>query len=129
MLIGNRADAYGDTDKEVFIMMDCIFCKIIAGKLPADILYQNDKIIVFRDIKHKAKIHLLVVSKEHIKNLVDVNEDHSDLLSQMVLILSTVAKQQGLEKGFRTVINTGSGGGQEIDHLHFHLLGGGLARF
>lgn len=110
-------------------MSDCIFCKIIAGTLPADILYQNDKLIVFRDIHPKAKVHLLIVPKEHIKNLFEVEAKHSNLMSQMILTLSTVAKQQGLENGFRTVINTGHNGGQEIDHLHFHLLGGSLPRF
>lgn len=108
---------------------DCVFCKIIAGKLPADILYQDDKLIIFRDIHPKAKIHFLVVSKEHIKSLFEVEAKHSDLISQMMLALKTAAKQLGLENGFRTVINTGNGGGQEIDHLHFHLLAGSLPRF
>lgn len=110
-------------------MKDCIFCKIIAGEIPTDILYQDDKLVVFRDIRPKAKVHLLIVSKAHIKNLFEVEETHSTLISHMMSMLGVIAKQQGLQNGFRTVINTGSGGGQEIDHLHFHLLGGGLARF
>lgn len=104
-------------------MADCIFCKIIAGELKSDIIYQDDSIVVFRDIHPKARIHLLIVSKEHLKSLNEATEQHGTLLAHMLLMLPKLAKEQGLKSGFRTMINTGSGGGQEIDHIHFHLLG------
>jgi len=107
-------------------MADCIFCKIIAGQIPTDFIYQDDKIVVFNDIRPKAKVHLLIVSKEHLPSLLEAKPENSDLLAHMTLSLPKIAKEQGLENGFRTIINTGSGGGQEIDHIHFHLLGGGM---
>lgn len=111
-------------------MTDCLFCKIVEEKIPADKVFEDDQIVVFRDIHPKAKVHLLVVSREHINNLMSAQEKHDALLAYMLRIQSQLAKQEGLNNGFRTVINTGSGGGQEIDHLHFHLLGGGgMPRF
>ncbi len=110
-------------------MTDCIFCKIIKGEVPSDKVYADDKVIVFKDIRPKAKVHLLIVANEHIKSLLEVDAKHADLLSHMLLLLPKLAKEQGLEKGFRTVINTGPGGGQEIDHIHFHLLGNGIPKF
>ena len=106
-------------------MTDCIFCKIIQKKIPTDLIYEDDTIVAFKDIRPKAKIHLLVVAKNHIQSLAHASEAESALLSHMLLILPTLAKENGLTSGFRTIINTGSGGGQEIDHIHFHLLGGG----
>lgn len=107
-------------------MTDCIFCKIVERKIPSEMIYENDKIVVFKDIHPKAKVHLLVVPRTHIKSLADASLDHADLLSEMLLLLPKLAKEQGLMHGFRTVINTGEGGGQEIDHIHFHLLGGSI---
>jgi histidine triad (HIT) family protein len=109
-------------------MSDCIFCKIIAGEIPSDLIYQDDQIVAFRDIRPQAKVHLLIVSKDHINSLADTTEEHATLLSHMLLSLPKLAKMQGLDNGFRTIINTGPGGGQEIDHIHFHLLGGGLPK-
>jgi histidine triad (HIT) family protein len=109
-------------------MTDCIFCKIVQGTIPSEFIYQDDKVVVFKDIRPKARIHLLVVSKDHIKSLAEVSEEQEDqkgLMAHMLCLLPKLAKQQGLKDGFRTVINTGAGGGQEIDHIHFHLLGGG----
>ena len=108
---------------------NCIFCKIIKGEVPTNFLYEDDNLVVFKDIRPKAKVHLLLVSKEHIKSLLTVEEKHAALMSHMLMMLPKIAKEQGLSNGFRTVINTGSGGGQEIDHIHFHLLGGGLPKF
>lgn len=111
-------------------MTDCIFCKIVEEKVPADKVFEDDKIVVFRDIRPKAKVHLLVVSREHINNLMSAQANHDALLAHMLRIQAQLAKKEGLNNGFRTVINTGAGGGQEIDHLHFHLLGGGgMPRF
>ncbi|MCX4189753.1 histidine triad nucleotide-binding protein [Methylophaga sp. OBS3] len=106
-------------------MSDCIFCKIVAGEIPSSKAYEDDLLYVFKDINPKADVHLLVIPKTHIARLDHANETHSDLLAKMLLILPKIAVSQGLNDGFRTIINTGPGGGQEVDHLHIHLLGGG----
>lgn len=104
-------------------MCDCVFCKIISGTLPTPLIYEDDSVIVFQDIKPKAAVHLLVVSKEHIESLAHISEDQTALIAHMMLLLPKLAKAQGLS-GFRTQINTGKMGGQEVPHLHVHLLGG-----
>lgn len=104
---------------------NCIFCKIIAGDMPTEFLYEDDQAVVFRDIHPKADVHLLLVPRIHIPSLESLESQHRDLVSHMVLLLPDLAHRQGLQAGFRTIVNTGRGGGQEIDHLHFHLLGGG----
>lgn len=110
-------------------MADCLFCSMVSGKIPTAKLYEDDQIFVIKDIRPKAKVHLLVIPKVHIDSLLNVEEEHSALLGYVMTSLKNFAKEQGLE-GFRTVINTGQEGGQEIFHLHFHLLGGGnLPRF
>ncbi len=105
-------------------MTDCLFCNIVAGKIPADIIYQDDKILVFKDIYPKADTHLLMIPKEHIDSLAQLDPSHHDLIAYMMLKLPELANDQGLSNGFRTIINTGKGGGQEVFHLHIHLLGG-----
>ncbi len=105
-------------------MSDCLFCKIVAGDIPADIVYQDDKILLFKDINPKADVHLLMIPKEHIESLAKLNESHHDLIVYMMLKLPELADAQGLSGGFRTIINTGKEAGQEVFHLHFHLLGG-----
>ncbi len=106
-------------------MKNCIFCQIVAKEVPTDLIYEDDQIVVFKDIFPKARIHLLVVSKEHVQSLAHLSPEHTSLATRMLTLLPKLAKEQGLEGGFRTVINTGTDGGQEIDHIHFHLLGGG----
>ena len=106
-------------------MTDCIFCKIIQKQIPTDLIYEDETIVAFKDIHPKAKVHLLIVPKNHIQSLAHASVAESALLSHMLLILPILAKEHGLTTGFRTIINTGSGGGQEVDHIHFHLLGGG----
>ncbi len=106
-------------------MSDCIFCKIAAGKIPADVVYENENILVFKDVNPRAKIHLLMIPKQHIVSLAELDESHAALMGQMMTLMPTLAQGQGLEAGFRTIINTGKGGGQEVFHLHIHLLGGG----
>lgn len=105
-------------------MSDCLFCKIVAGDIPGDIVYQDEKILVFKDLYPKADIHLLMIPKVHIESLTELNESHNELISYMMLKLPEIAKSQGLSGGFRTIINTGKEGGQIIFHLHIHLLGG-----
>ncbi|OQW94435.1 MAG: histidine triad nucleotide-binding protein [Beggiatoa sp. IS2] len=103
---------------------DCLFCKIVAGKIPSEQIYSDDQVIVFKDINPKAPIHLLVVPREHIVSLNEITEQQDRLMTHIVHLLPQLAKQQGLHSGFRTVINTGSGGGQIVFHLHIHLMGG-----
>lgn len=105
-------------------MTDCIFCKIIAGDIPSSAFYEDELIYVFKDINPKADVHLLVIPKHHIARLDHLDVTHKELISHMFLKLPELAKSQNLHTGFRTIINTGPGGGQEVDHLHIHLLGG-----
>jgi len=104
-------------------MTDCLFCKIVAGEIPADIVYEDDKILVFKDINPSATVHLLMIPKIHVESLAQLDQTHHDLIAYMMLKLPELALQQGLSEGFRTIINTGKGGGQEVFHLHIHLLG------
>lgn len=106
-------------------MSDCIFCKIAAGQIPAEVVYQDDQIVVFNDINPRADVHLLVVPRLHVASLYDIDDTHHDLIAHMMKLLPMLARDQGLDTGFRTIINTGKGGGQEVFHLHIHLLGGG----
>lgn len=105
-------------------MSDCIFCKIIAGDIPSSSVYEDEQLFVFRDINPKANVHLLVIPKIHIESLENLSEQHQALIAHMMLQLPELARSQGLKNGFRTIINTGPDGGQEVGHLHIHLLGG-----
>lgn len=104
--------------------MACIFCKIIAGEIPCNKVFEDDLIFVFKDIQPKAEVHLLVIPKQHIERLDHLHNAHQILIAHMLLSLPKLALAQGLTDGFRTIINTGPGGGQEVSHLHIHLLGG-----
>lgn len=106
-------------------MSDCIFCKIIAGDIPSDKVYEDDTVLVFKDIAPKTPIHLLMIPKQHIASLAEVTEQHQELMGYMMTKVPQVAKEAGLTGGFRTVINTGDDGGQEVYHIHIHILGGG----
>ncbi len=106
-------------------MSDCLFCKIAAGELPSDTVYEDEQIVVFKDLYPKADVHLLMVPRTHIASLDEVDATHDTLLAHMMRLLPKLAKEHGLDDGFRTIINTGPGGGQEIFHLHIHILGGG----
>jgi histidine triad (HIT) family protein len=106
-------------------MNQCIFCKIVNKEIPADIIFENEKIIVFRDINPKAPVHFLIVSKKHISSLNEIEEEDKELLSEIFFVVKEIAKKVGIiESGYKTVINVGKGGGQEVPHLHIHLLGG-----
>ncbi len=106
-------------------MEDCIFCKIVAGQIPSDIVYRDDKVIAFKDIHPATEIHLLIIPKEHIAYLTDLKEKQASLVGHMILVANELARQNGIaEKGFRVVINVGDAGGQVVKHLHIHLLGG-----
>lgn len=104
---------------------DCIFCKIISGAIPAKKIYEDADFIAFHDIKPMAKVHFLIVPKLHVETLKDCTEAHQALLGKALLLAPKLAVEQGLT-GFKTLINTGREGGQEVFHLHIHTFGGGL---
>ncbi|MDR0512780.1 MAG: histidine triad nucleotide-binding protein [Treponema sp.] len=106
-------------------MSDCIFCKIIAGELPANKVYEDDDVLAFDDIKPKAPVHLLVIPKKHIANIMEVAPEDSDLLGRLFFKAQEIAKIAGCgEKGARFVVNCKSDGGQTVNHLHCHIFGG-----
>ncbi|MCD8521797.1 MAG: histidine triad nucleotide-binding protein [Saccharospirillaceae bacterium] len=104
-------------------MPDCLFCQIVAGKIPARVVYEDEQLLAFHDIAPKADTHLLVIPKRHIVNLNDLSDADASLMSHLMLSLPVIARTQNLA-GFRTITNTGKEGGQEVFHMHFHILGG-----
>jgi histidine triad (HIT) family protein len=106
--------------------MDCLFCKIISGAIPAKKVLEDDHAIAFRDIHPQAPVHVLVVPKRHIASLAEIGATNDDkaLLGHLLALVDQIARAEHLARGYRTVINTGSDGGQTVDHLHLHLLGG-----
>lgn len=105
-------------------MSDCLFCKIINGEIPSKKVYEDDKVYVFWDIDPKADVHLLLIPKVHVASLNELTDEHDEFVTHAMKLLPKLAKEQGLDDGFRTIINTGKGGGQLVFHLHMHLLGG-----
>lgn len=106
-------------------MSDCLFCRIIEGSLPAQVVYQDEHTLAFDDIKPQAPVHMLVIPKRHVASVHDLGEPDQDLLSRLLLICNRVVKMKGLsEPGFRLVVNTGRDGVQTVSHVHFHVLGG-----
>jgi histidine triad (HIT) family protein len=103
---------------------DCIFCKIVAGHIPARKVFEDAELLVFHDIHPWAPVHVLVIPKRHIASLADVGAQHDALLGRMLGLAPRVMKELGVVNGFRTVINTGHDGGQEVHHLHMHVFGG-----
>lgn len=105
--------------------MDCLFCKIVNQEIPANILYQDDKVLAFMDINPQAPFHALIIPRLHIATLNDMTDEHSELVGHMVKTAAHLAKEQGFaEDGYRTVFNCNSHGGQTVYHIHLHLLGG-----
>lgn len=106
-------------------MSDCLFCRIVRGEIPCRKVYEDDEVLAFHDIHPVAPVHFMIIPKLHLASLMEAGEAHTALLGRMLLHANRLAKEQGLENGFRTVINTGKGGGQEVFHLHIHVIGGG----
>jgi histidine triad (HIT) family protein len=104
---------------------NCLFCKIVRGEIPCRKVYEDAEVLAFHDINPVAPVHFMLVPKQHVASLFDAREEHTDLLGRMLLLAPRLAREQGLENGFRTVINSGKGGGQEVFHLHIHVIGGG----
>lgn len=105
-------------------MTDCLFCKIAAGEMDTDKVAETDDVLVFQDINPGAPTHVLAIPKDHIASAADLDDSHARLLGNIFTLLARVAKDEGLEGGFRIVTNSGSDAGQSVHHLHFHLLGG-----
>ncbi len=104
--------------------MSCVFCKIIEGKIPSTSVYRDDLSYAFADIHPQAPVHVLIVPREHIGSLSEADERKNALLGHLLLVAAEIARSKGLGKGYRIVVNTGQQGGQTVDHLHLHLLGG-----
>lgn len=105
-------------------MSDCIFCKIVSGAIPSKRVYEDEHLIAFHDLHPKAPVHVLVIPRRHIENFDSLVEQDAALMGHLTVTLRKVAAAAGLSDGFRTIINSGRGGRQEVYHLHYHLLGG-----
>lgn len=105
-------------------MSDCIFCKIVEGKIPSKKVYEDEDLLAFHDINPAAPVHVLVIPKQHVGSLEDCTEAHAAMLGKLFVKVADIARDQGLVDGFRTIVNTGRVGGQEVYHLHAHILGG-----
>ncbi len=115
-------------------MDNCLFCKIVAKKIPSSIVYEDDELLAFKDIHPAAPVHLLVIPKQHVSTLSDCNDSHAPLLGKMLALAPRLAKEYGCAVsyaadgtpggGYKTLINSGPDGGQEVYHLHLHLVGG-----
>ena len=107
--------------------MSTLFSKILDGEIAADFVYQDEQLVVIKDLYPKAPVHVLMIPRKPIINLDDLNEEDQTLMGYMMMKIPEIAAQLELKEGYRTIINTGKGGGQEIFHLHIHILGGGKA--
>ena len=106
-------------------MDDCIFCKIIRKEIPSDIVYEDDNIVAFRDINPVAPIHVLVIPKKHIEAITELKKEDEAIVGKIFSAINLVAEKEGVkESGFRVIANCGEDGGQEVKHLHFHVIGG-----
>ena len=106
-------------------MADCVFCKIIKREIPSDIVYEDDRVIAFKDVNPAAPIHILVVPKKHIENLLQVSEEDGDIITYIYKVINKIAIDNNFaQNGFRVIANCGKDSGQEVMHIHFHVLGG-----
>lgn len=111
-------------------MNNCIFCKIASHEIPSDIVLEDEKFLVFRDIKPKAPVHLLIIPKNHIGPVSSINLSDEEILGKLILKAKETAEKIGIsENGYRLIFNVGKDAGMEVDHLHLHLLGGKLLKF
>ena len=105
-------------------MTDCIFCKIITGEIPGRKIYEDDEVLVFHDIAPVAPVHFMLIPKRHIASLGECTAEDAAILGKLMALIPQLAREQGLKDGFRTVINTGKIGRQDVYHLHIHVIGG-----
>lgn len=104
--------------------MDCLFCKIVAGEIPSTKVYEDDMVLAFRDIAPQAPTHILVIPKNHIGSVAEINADNSSVVAHIFEVIPQIAKAEGLTNGYRVVSNCGTDAGQTVHHMHFHILGG-----
>ena len=104
--------------------MDCIFCKIVKGDIPSNKVYEDDTVLAFHDIAPQMPVHVIVIPKMHIASAAEVNEDNSSVIAHIFEVIPKIAKDLGLDNGFRIINNCGKDGGQTVGHIHFHILGG-----
>ena len=105
--------------------MECLFCKIVAGEIPADIVHYDEEMVAFRDINPQASTHILIIPKSHIASMTELAGEHQALMGRLILLAKELAEKEGIsEKGYRLSVSCGADGGQLVPHLHFHLLGG-----
>jgi len=105
-------------------MSDCLFCKIVAGEIPSTKVYEDDKVLAFRDIAPQAPTHILVIPKTHIASVAEITAENSAIVAHIFQVIAKVAAAEGLKDGYRVVSNCGDHAGQTVHHLHFHILGG-----
>ena len=105
-------------------MDDCLFCKIIAGEIPSDKVYEDETVYAFRDIAPQAPVHILLIPKQHIRSAKEIDASNSAVVAHIFEVAAKLAAQEGLDEGFRIVNNCGDSAGQTVKHLHFHLMGG-----
>lgn len=106
-------------------MNDCLFCKIIKGEIPSNKVYEDDDILAFYDINPAAPIHILVIPKKHIESLAHMEKDDEKIIGKIYTVINQIAEEKGFkEEGYRVIVNCGENGGQEVMHLHFHVLAG-----
>lgn len=104
--------------------MDCIFCEIINGNIPSNKIYEDDKVLAFHDKSKEAPVHFLVIPKEHISSINEINKENSDIISHIFLIINKLVKELSIcETGYRIINNCGKDGGQTVNHIHFHVMG------
>ena len=112
-------------DRKEIKMKDCIFCKIIKGEIPSSKVYEDEEILAFNDINPAAPIHVLVIPKKHITSLAEMEDGDEKVVEKIYKVINQIAEKQGFkENGYRVIVNCGKDGGQEVGHLHFHLLAG-----
>jgi histidine triad (HIT) family protein len=104
--------------------LDCVFCKIVRGHIPSRNVFEDEELLVFHDISPSAPVHVLIIPKLHVASLYEVNAEHAALLGRMLFLAPKLMRELGVTNGFRTVVNTGDDGGQEVPHLHLHVMGG-----
>lgn len=104
--------------------MDCIFCKIIAKEIPSTLIYEDENVVAFHDINPQAPVHFLIIPKEHIESNDDMTEENSPIIGHVFAVAKRLAKENGLTNGYRIVNNCSEDGGQSVNHIHFHVLGG-----
>ena len=106
-------------------MTDCLFCKMVSGEITPDTIYEDDDVLAFRDINPQAPVHALVIPKQHVSTINDLDTDSAVLVGKMMMAAARIAQQEGFaEQGYRTVMNCNAHGGQTVFHIHLHLLGG-----